>query len=319
MPEEDLYEQLIAAADGIYGGPRDGIRALHAKGAWCEGTFTASPEAGELSRAFIFSGRARSRPSSASPTAPAIRRPPTSSARRVASRSSCAVPAARSTTSSRPARRPSSTRTPEEFLELLAAAAPGPRDGPTRLREARRLPRRPSGGADGGAGDGRRRPAGELRHRRVLLAAHLLPRRRGRAIADRSATAGSRRPGRSASPTTRHRRADATTCTRSSRERLAAGTIGFGSPSRSRRTTTPSTIPRRRWPDDRELVDAGRLEITAVVHDPERDDHIDVFDPLRLADGIEPSDDPILHARRRAYSVSAYRRWGKPPGPVPGE
>ena len=56
MPEEDLYEQLIAAADAIYGGPRDGVRALHAKGAWCEGTFTASPEAGELSRAFIFSG-----------------------------------------------------------------------------------------------------------------------------------------------------------------------------------------------------------------------------------------------------------------------
>ena len=62
MPEEDLYEQLIAAADAIYGGPRDGVRALHAKGAWCEGTFTASPEAGELSRAFHLLGRARSRP-----------------------------------------------------------------------------------------------------------------------------------------------------------------------------------------------------------------------------------------------------------------
>ena len=64
---------------------------------------------------------------------------------------------------------------------------------------------------------------------------------------------------------------------------------------------------------------AGRLEITASVDDPERDDHIDVFDPLRLTDGIEPSEDPILHARRRAYSVSAYRRWGKPPGPPPGD
>ena len=81
----------------------------------------------------------------------------------------------------------------------------------------------------------------------------------------------------------------------------------------------PLDDPTARWPDDRELVDAGRIEITAVVPDPERDDHIDVFDPLRLAAGIEPSDDPILHARRRAYSVSAYRRWGKPPGPVPGE
>ena len=32
--------------------------------------------------------------------------------------------------------------------------------------------------------------------------------------------------------------------------------------------------------------------------------------PARIVDGIELSDDPILHARPRAYSVSAYRRLG---------
>ncbi len=64
-------------------------------------------------------------------------------------------------------------------------------------------------------------------------------------------------------------------------------------------------------------IPAGRLELTATVDDPERDGHIDVFDPLRLTDGVEPSDDPILHARREAYSVSAYRRWGRERGPVP--
>ena len=71
------------------------------------------------------------------------------------------------------------------------------------------------------------------------------------------------------------------------------------------------------WPDDREFVAAGTLAITARVNDPERDDHIDVFDPLRLPDGIEPSNDPILHARHEAYSVSAYRRWGRERGPAP--
>ena len=35
-----------------------------------------------------------------------------------------------------------------------------------------------------------------------------------------------------------------------------------------------------------------------------------MFDPTRTGDGIELSDDRILHARARAYSVSAYRRLG---------
>ena len=64
------------------------------------------------------------------------------------------------------------------------------------------------------------------------------------------------------------------------------------------------------WPDDREQVIAGTLEITELVDDPESGDHIDVFDPTRVVDGIELSDDPILRARARAYSVSAYRRLG---------
>ena len=33
-----------------------------------------------------------------------------------------------------------------------------------------------------------------------------------------------------------------------------------------------------------------------------------VFDPMRLTDGIEPSDDKILAARPKAYSVSIERR-----------
>jgi catalase len=64
------------------------------------------------------------------------------------------------------------------------------------------------------------------------------------------------------------------------------------------------------WPEDRELVAAGRLAITAIVDDPESGDHIEVFDPTRVVDGIELSDDPVLHARSRAYSVSAYARLG---------
>ena len=55
MSAGDLYEQIIAATDGLYGA-HEGRRALHSKGSWCEGTFTATPRAAELSRAFHLQG-----------------------------------------------------------------------------------------------------------------------------------------------------------------------------------------------------------------------------------------------------------------------
>ncbi len=73
----------------------------------------------------------------------------------------------------------------------------------------------------------------------------------------------------------------------------------------------PLDDPTAVWSQDGELVDAGRLELTAIADDPERDGHIDVFDPTRVVDGIDLPDDPILHARPKAYSVSAYRRWDR--------
>ena len=49
----------------------------------------------------------------------------------------------------------------------------------------------------------------------------------------------------------------------------------------------------------------GTLEITAI--DRDADDSI-VMDPLRLVDGIEPSDDPVLHYRPSVYDLSHQRR-----------
>ncbi|MGI8460012.1 MAG: catalase [Solirubrobacterales bacterium] len=46
-----LYEELVSAIDGVSGGPYPGRRAAHAKGILCEGSFTATPRAAELSRA----------------------------------------------------------------------------------------------------------------------------------------------------------------------------------------------------------------------------------------------------------------------------
>jgi catalase len=68
--------------------------------------------------------------------------------------------------------------------------------------------------------------------------------------------------------------------------------------------------PTAAWPDDRQVVAAGEVEVTGLAFDRERDGDVLVFDPLRLPDGIEPSDDPILHARPGAYAESVLRRSG---------
>jgi catalase len=65
--------------------------------------------------------------------------------------------------------------------------------------------------------------------------------------------------------------------------------------------------PSDEWPDDRERVIVGTLEVTGV--DADADDGI-VFDPMRLVDGIEPSGDPVLNYRPPVYSLSHAERTG---------
>jgi catalase len=64
------------------------------------------------------------------------------------------------------------------------------------------------------------------------------------------------------------------------------------------------------WPAERESVEAGRLEITGPDTERERDGDILVFDPTRVTDGVELTDDPIPRFRSRAYSVSVEERAG---------
>jgi catalase len=66
------------------------------------------------------------------------------------------------------------------------------------------------------------------------------------------------------------------------------------------------------WPDDRERFEVGRLELTGPDTEREQGDDILVFDPTRVTDGIELSDDQILHFRPRAYAASVTRRSGAP-------
>jgi catalase len=74
----------------------------------------------------------------------------------------------------------------------------------------------------------------------------------------------------------------------------------------------PVDDPRLSWPEDRERVVAGTLELTGLDTKRERDGDVLVFDPTRVTDGIELTDDPILRFRPKAYSVSVERRAGVP-------
>jgi catalase len=66
------------------------------------------------------------------------------------------------------------------------------------------------------------------------------------------------------------------------------------------------------WPEDLETVEMGTVELTGPETEREQGDDVMVMDPTRVADGIELSDDPILHVRSHAYSVSVERRSGVP-------
>jgi catalase len=51
-----IYEEIVASIDELTGGPHEGLRAVHARGSLCAGTFTATPGAADLSTASFLSG-----------------------------------------------------------------------------------------------------------------------------------------------------------------------------------------------------------------------------------------------------------------------
>jgi catalase len=71
--------------------------------------------------------------------------------------------------------------------------------------------------------------------------------------------------------------------------------------------------PSRPWPPHRVRVVMGTLTLDAVPDDQVANGELLSFNPWRLVPGIEPSDDPILRARRDAYEYSRNRRKA-PPG-----
>jgi len=98
--------------------------------------------------------------------------------------------------------------------------------------------------------------------------------------------------------------------------RLAAGPAAFTLGLQIAEDGDPVEDPSIPFPDERPWVTLGRIEITGLAHDRERGDDVLVFDPTRVTDGIELSDDPILRFRTHAYAESVLRRTGVTRDPV---
>jgi catalase len=61
------------------------------------------------------------------------------------------------------------------------------------------------------------------------------------------------------------------------------------------------------WPADRKVVHFGTIVLTAKAPDDESHRRL-IFDPIPRVDGIEPSDDPLLELRAAVYLLSGRRR-----------
>ena len=62
------------------------------------------------------------------------------------------------------------------------------------------------------------------------------------------------------------------------------------------------------WPESREQVELGTLELNRVLPDSVAQQKHIIFDPIPRVDGIEPSADPLLELRAAIYLLSGRRR-----------
>jgi catalase len=307
MPEGDLYEQIIEAVHANFG-RHPGRRALHAKGSWAHGHFSATPEATRLSRAAHLQGDevtalVRFSNASGNPEAHDANR----DGRGMAIKLRWEGGETDILTTTSPT---FVSRTPEDFLELMRLRRPDPATGqPDMEKLGAYLSAHPET-VPAVQAVLMKEPIASFAaaryfspHAFALLDAdgnrtwvryRFVPEAGEQRLADDEAKAHGR-----------------DFLHEEIASRLDAGSVAFEFQLQLAVADDPLDDSTAAWPDDRELVAAGRLELTEIADDPERDGHIDVFDPTRIVDGIELSDDPVLHARPKAYSVSAYNRWDR--------
>jgi catalase len=303
-----LWEEIVDALTVVNGGPHPGHRAVHAKGTVCTGTFKATTEAKTLSRAAHLQGdqvETTVRFSNASGD------PGTSDANPIAGRGMAVkfhLPGGEATDIVAVPLVVFLARTPEDFLELTRARIPDPETGqPDPEKLGAFLAAHPETGAALQKGFPKLAPTTSFATSdyRALHAFCLVD-------ADGGKHWGryTWEPEAGIEYLTDEQReaADRDYLQTEIRERLAGGIARFTLEFTLARDDDPLDDPTAEWEGEREVVELGELEVIEAVEDPETPDQPLVFDPMRLTDGIEPSDDKILAARPKAYSVSIERR-----------
>ncbi len=305
MAAGEVQDEIIEAAGAVFG-THAGSRALHAKGSWATGTFTATPEASRLSRAAHLQGDpvtalVRFSNASGDPEAHDADR----DGRGMAAKLRWDGGETDILTTTSPA---FLARTPEDFLEILRLRRPDPETGAPDLEKlGEYLAAHPEAGPSIAAVQ-LAEPLASF-----ATARYFSPHAFALVDADGERTwvrwswvpdAGEHRL-----PDDEARARGRDHLHQELAARLAEEPVGFELRFQLAGPDDALDDPTAVWPDERESVTAGRLELTESASDPERDGHIDVFDPNRIVDGIELSDDPILRIRHDAYSVSAYARW----------
>jgi catalase len=91
-------------------------------------------------------------------------------------------------------------------------------------------------------------------------------------------------------------------------QRIARGPIGFQVLVQVANDSDIVDDATVHWPEERPLINLGRILLTNTVLDNTGEHEKIIFDPIPRVDGIEPSADPLLELRAAIYLLSGRRR-----------
>jgi catalase len=306
VDQRALWAQIVDAVNGIYGA-HAGHRALHAKGTLCTATFTATPQASDYTIAAHMQGdpiRAHVRFSNAG--GDPGKRDGTNDGRGMAVKFYLEDATTDIVAVTIPV---FAVRTPEDFLELTLARKPDPETGKPDLDKIGAfLNAHPESMPAVEAALSANAPASYAQCPYFAVHAYRFV----------DANGGSRYVRYRWEPEAGVSWLDREEAKQRSHdylreeleERFAQGPAGFRLWIQIADEGDPVDDSTAAWPEERETVELGRLEISELAFDREFDGDVLVLDPTRVTDGIECTGDPVLHARAHAYAESVFRRSG---------